>query len=156
MSVLPEDLGPALRAAKIVEHEDPAVKTRHPLARDGREAPAPGYCDDAADTATLLEARFALMGAEPARFAVATDGVAWPDLGEGVPCFRLRDAEHRMDGVCLTGRIELDLNAEQTSYELWAGDAPGLPVLPAGMAFVTTEDGAYLVDETGAYVIEDI
>ncbi len=43
----------------------------------------------------------------------------WPDVESGVPTMHLVDGEQRTDLDCLTARIELDLDAETTSLELF-------------------------------------
>lgn len=113
------DIAAGTRAAALEQWRDDAVRARYPSARDGLASPADGYFDEPAHAATAVAARGALLGTERRRFAVVADGLHWPDPAAGVPTVRLVDAEHRADGAFLVARIELDLESETTSYELF-------------------------------------
>lgn len=119
MPALAADIARALRGATIVEVETPAIKVAFSRARDGRSEPVKGYFDIAADAQTALTARMGLIGTIRRRWAVGVDGMIWPDLTLGVPVWRLVDAEHDVDGKCLTARLQIDAEEETTSLELF-------------------------------------
>ncbi len=119
MPALPADIAAASREVAISTWSDPAIVARYPAARDGSVTPANGYCDSAADADTIIQARGALIGVERRRFAVTVQGLVWPDPASGIPTARLIDTEQRADGAFLVARVELDLDAETTSLELF-------------------------------------
>ncbi|MEE2915738.1 MAG: hypothetical protein VYB32_01550 [Pseudomonadota bacterium] len=113
----PADIAAASRDAVVTSWEGAAVAARYPNARDGLVAPARGFCDAAADAQAIVNARGALIGVERRRFAVEAMGIIWPDLSAGVPSLRVVDGEQAVDSVHLAARIEIDLDAEATSFE---------------------------------------
>ncbi|MCW2366592.1 hypothetical protein M2341_002039 [Sphingobium sp. B7D2B] len=120
MAALPEDVAASSRAAAIVIVSDTALLDRFPTARDGQKAPAEGYCDSAADTETILNARAALIGQQGRRrFAVKIAAVLDVSLDGGVPCFRLTDDEQLVDTPMMVGRLEIDLEEEMSTLELF-------------------------------------
>ncbi len=119
MPAAPADIAAASREAAIATWTDAAIAARYPSARDGSTTPAPGYCDNIADAQALAAQRGALIGTERRRFSVRVADVVWPDLSAGVPRVRLIDGEQPVDGTFLVARLELDLEAETTAYELF-------------------------------------
>jgi hypothetical protein len=114
----PADISAGIRPARVEQWSDAAVKARYPSARDGLTQPAEGFFDTAANGATAIAARGAILGTERRRFTAEVDGLQWLDPSTGVPSVQLVDAEQAVDAPCLTVRIELDLDAERTRLEL--------------------------------------
>ena len=81
--------------------------------------PADGYCDDPADAQTVIDMRGALVGVERRRFSAVVMDMIWPTIASGLPQVHLIDSEQGADLVCLVARMELDLEAETTTYELF-------------------------------------
>jgi hypothetical protein len=119
MPALPADIAAASREVAISTWSDAAIAARYPAARDGSVTPAMGYCDNAADAESVIKARGALIGVERRRFAVTVQDLVWPDPASGIPTARLIDGEQRVDGAFLMARVELDLEAETSSFELF-------------------------------------
>ncbi|MEG3167506.1 hypothetical protein U1737_04780 [Sphingomonas sp. LB3N6] len=119
MPALPADIAAASREVAISTWSDPAIAARYPAARDGSVTPATGYCDSAADADAIINARGVLIGVERRRFAVAVQDLVWPDPATGIPTVQLVDNEQRADGAFLVARVELDLDAETSSFELF-------------------------------------
>lgn len=119
MTALPEDIARAVRDAAVVQVEDAAIKGRYPNARDGRTAIAEGFFDNEADATACLNQRKALIGTERRRFAVRLEESTLIDPTSAIPCWQLRDTEQAIDAAVLTARIEVDLNAETTTLELY-------------------------------------
>jgi hypothetical protein len=115
----PNDIGPAIRPAAVATWEGTAIKARYPNARDGQSEPGEGFFDSIADAQAIVNARGVLIGVERRRFAAQIDGLAWLDPSTGVPTVTLIDAEQAANGPFLVSRIELDLEAERTSLELF-------------------------------------
>ncbi len=113
------DIAAASRATTVATWSDPVLIGRYPNARDGTVSPANGNFDAIADAQVVATARGALIGTERRRFAVDVQELIWPDVESGVPTMHLVDGEQRADLDCLTARIELDLDAETTSLELF-------------------------------------
>ena len=113
------DIGAGTRRAKILTWEDSAIQTRYPNARDGSLVPDAGFFDSAADGDTILAARGALIGVERRRFAVAAQDVIWIDPAAGLPTIALTDTGLAVDANHLPSRIEIDLDAETTSLEVF-------------------------------------
>ena len=105
MVALTGDIGAAIRAAVIVEQSDSAIKARWPGARDTLASPAEGFFDSASDAATVLAARFALIGAFRQRYGIDVDDLI------------IVDPEQQVDDALLLARIEVDLETETTSME---------------------------------------
>ncbi|GAA4221549.1 hypothetical protein GCM10022253_27840 [Sphingomonas endophytica] len=114
-----DDIAAATRAAAVATWSDGLTAGRYPNARDGTVTPAPGFFDRIDDAQAVANARGVLIGAERRRFAVDIEELVWPDVESGVPTVRLVDDEQRADLPCLTARIEIDLDAETTSLELF-------------------------------------
>lgn len=112
------DIAAASRDVVTATWADTTIAGRYPTARDGSLDPASGYFDAIGDAQTVVNARGALIGTERRRFAVTASDVVWPDLSAGLPCARLIDAEQVVDAVYLPTRVELDLDAETTTFEL--------------------------------------
>lgn len=117
MVALTGDIGAAIRAAVIVEQSDSAIKARWPGARDTLASPAEGFFDSASDAATVLSARFALIGAFRQRYGIDVDDLIIVDPATGLPTHRLIDTEQQVDDALLLARIEVDLETETTSME---------------------------------------
>lgn len=113
------DIAAATRAASIAIWAGGAIAARYPNARDGSVTPATGFFDAIGDAQAAANTRGTLIGAERRRFAVEVQELIWPDVENGVPTMRLIDAEQGADLPCLTARIEIDLDAETTSLELF-------------------------------------
>lgn len=119
MPALPADIGAASRDVALASWNDPAIAQRYPSARDGAAQPADGYFDAIADAQTVINARAALIGTERRRFTADTASLEWPDLSAGLPQAQLIDSEQAAVGNFLVSRIELDLDAETSSLELF-------------------------------------
>ncbi len=119
MPALPEDIGPALRAAVNAIWSDAAVKARFPSAKDGAIQPREGFFDSKADAQAIAAEAAVLQGAFRRRFTATADGEHWLDPSAGVPIAKLSDPEQAMAGFAITSRIEVDLNGERTNLELY-------------------------------------
>lgn len=118
MSAFPADVQRATRAARIVIDTDTAVQTAFPAARDGLQSPERGYFESAADAATVLAAKAALIGAYRRRFAVSCAGQVIPAPLTEVPSYQLVASELTANLPALLCRIEVDLNSETTAMEV--------------------------------------
>lgn len=119
MPALAADIAAGTRHAKIVEWSDPAILAAWPDARDQRSEPTPGGFDSASDAAAALAMKAALIGVARSRFAAtAQDMLFLSPADDGVPSWRVVDAECGVDAVCMVGRVEIDPNSETTSVEL--------------------------------------
>jgi hypothetical protein len=98
MSALPADIAAATRDALVITWSNAGVAARYPSARDASVAPATGYFDTAASAQALVDARGMLLGSERRRFTVGVQDLLWPDL---------------------FARVEIDLDAETTTLELF-------------------------------------
>ena len=114
-----EDIAAATREVAVATWTDAAIAARYPGARDGSAQPAEGFFDSQADADAVMAARGALIGTERRRFAVDAKGQHWPDLSVGLLQARLIDGEQHADLTCLAARIEIDLETETTSLELF-------------------------------------
>jgi hypothetical protein len=119
MAALPGDIGAALRDSSPAIWSDATIAIRYPSARDGSITPAVGYFDNAADAQAMADARGALIGTERRRFSVKAEDLAWPTVEAGVPQVQLIDAEQVVSAVHLVARIELDLENETSTFELF-------------------------------------
>ena len=119
MPALPADIGAASRDVVLATFADATIAARYPASRDGSVTPADGYFDAVADANTVIQARGALIGAERRRFTVVAIDLAWPTVSTGVPQVQLVDAEQGVNAVFLAARVELDLEAETTTTELF-------------------------------------
>lgn len=120
MSALPADIGAATRAAVTPDPQTSStIHTRYPGARDGYQPPRTGYFDSMADAATADAAAFGLIGTERRRLGVMVQDLLWLDPSTGTPTVRVTDAEQAVDGLMLVSRIEIDLETETTSLEVF-------------------------------------
>jgi hypothetical protein len=119
MPALPADIGAATRPARIETWSNAAIKSRYPNARDGEGAPAEGMFDLAADAAAALAQRAALIGVERRRLTAVAGEIVWPDPLSGVPSVAATDPEQNVAGTFLAAKIELSLEDETTTYELF-------------------------------------
>ncbi len=119
MPALPADIGAASRDVTTATWADPAIVARYPGAKDGSVTASEGFFDAAADAQTMINARGALIGVERRRFTAIANETIWPDLAGGLPQVLLIDSEQAVNGAFLGARLELDLDAETTSYELF-------------------------------------
>jgi hypothetical protein len=119
MTALPADIAAGTREATLSSWQDPAIKARHPGAGDALSPPAEGFFDNAADARAAANQRGALIGVERRRFAVPAAHLIWSDPTAGVPCFTLIDQEQAVNLTCLAARIELDLDSDITTLELF-------------------------------------
>lgn len=113
------DILAASRDVVVANWASATIAARYPGARDGSAAPDEGYFDSVGDAQTVIDARATLIGVERRRFAVTVQEVVWPDLSAGIPQARLVDTEQAVDGTFLVSRIEIDLENEATTYELF-------------------------------------
>lgn len=113
------DIAAGSRDVATASWTDAAIAARYPSARDGSLAPADGYFDDVNDAQTVVNTRGALIGVERRRFVVLAQDLVWPDLSAGVPIVTLVDAEQGVSAAFLVARLEVDLEAETTSFELF-------------------------------------
>lgn len=116
----PADIGPAMRDAAVASWSSATIAARYPSqARDGSLTPSEGYFDSIADAQTMANARGALIGTEARRFGVKAGDLVWPTVSTSVPCFALVDAEQSVNATLIATRIEIDLDAETTTIELF-------------------------------------
>jgi hypothetical protein len=113
------DIAAASRDAAIATWSDAGIGSRYPSARDGSVTPATGFFDASGDAQTVIDARGALIGIERRRFTVGVDDLLWPAISTGLPQVQLIDGEQAVSATFLAARIEIDLEAETTSYELF-------------------------------------
>ncbi|UAK24343.1 hypothetical protein [Sphingomonas nostoxanthinifaciens] len=119
MPALPADIGAAIRDVLIVTWSDPDIALRYPGARDGSVTVADGYFDDEADALEVIEARGALIGEERRRFTVVAMDLFWPAVSTDVPRALLVDPEQGANTAFIISRLEDDLEAETSSFELF-------------------------------------
>lgn len=112
------DIAAASRDVVTATWADATIAGRYPTARDGSADPATGYFDAIADAQTVVNARGALIGTERRRFSVPAYDLVWPTVSTVLPCIALVDAEQGINATHLVARIELDLDAETTTFEL--------------------------------------
>lgn len=112
------DIAAASRDVVTATWADATIAGRYPTARDGSIDPATGYFDAIADAQTVVDARGALIGTERRRFSVTAYDLIWPTVSTASPCVQLVDAEQGVNAVHLDARIELDLEAETTTFEM--------------------------------------
>ncbi len=114
------DIAAATRSARIEIVSDPAIHARYPSARDGSQNVPPGFFDTAVDALTALAARAVLIGVERRRFKVVVGELVWLDPVTVMPSVALIDPEQVLAATGLISRIELNLNDETTSFEVFA------------------------------------
>lgn len=113
------DIAAAMRDVVTEQWSDSAIAARYPSSRDGLANPANGYFDDPADAQTVINARGALIGTERRRFSVLVSDLLWLDPTTGIPTVALVDSEQAANGNFLVSRLEIDLEAETTTLELF-------------------------------------
>lgn len=119
MPALDADIGAGSRDSVVATWSDAAIASRYPSARDGGTEPSTGYFDAIADAQAVINARGALIGTDRRRFAAEVQDILVPALSVGVPQVQLIDAEQTVNGTFLASRIEVDLEQDRTSYELF-------------------------------------
>ncbi|MFT3968581.1 MAG: hypothetical protein QM690_22165 [Sphingobium sp.] len=119
MTATAEDIAAGTREAIIVTWSDQAIKDRFPSARDGEKTPIEGFFDRQADAQAAIDQRGALIGTPRRRFSVRIDGVLWIDLSAGLPAVTLVDSDQAAMGTFMIGRVEVDLEADITTLELY-------------------------------------
>lgn len=118
MPALAADIAAGTRDARIVEWSDAAILTAWPDARDQRGAPSAGGFDSATDAAAALALKAALIGVVRSRVvAAAQDMIFIAPADDGVPSWRIVDAETAFDATCMVARWELDPNDESVTIE---------------------------------------
>lgn len=118
MPALTADIAAGTRAAQVETWSNAAILSRYPSARDGNAEPSEGLFDSAADAATAITARGALVGVDRRRFLAPINDVVWIDPATGVPTFTAVDPEQSVNGPAMPMRIELDLATETTKIEV--------------------------------------
>ena len=120
MPALVSDVEAGTRRAQIETSSNSAIKTRYPSAKDGAAQPAEGFFDTAADAQSIVTARMALFGVETRRFTIEVDALQFPPEPPTIRRIALTDPEQNCSASpMLTARIELDLEAERTNYEVF-------------------------------------
>jgi hypothetical protein len=119
MPATPADIGAAIRDVIYATWQDTTIAARYPSSRDATLDPPDGYFDNLADAQAVMNARGALIGVDRRRWSVEASDLVWPDLSSGLPSATLIDPEQAVNALCLTSRIELDLEAEATTAELF-------------------------------------
>jgi hypothetical protein len=120
MPALPADVAAATRDALLAEWSDGGLHGRYPSARDGLTDPSTGYFDTLADALVAIAARGALIGVDGRRrFSVVVQDLVFVDPTTGMPCVSLTDAEQSVAATLVLTRIEVDLEAETTTLELF-------------------------------------
>ena len=113
------DIAAAIRDVIIAQWSDSAIAARYPSARDSLASPADGYFDSLSDASTVATARGALVGTERRRFSVVVQDVVWIDPAAGIPTVTVIDAEQGVNGGFVVCRVEVDLDAETTTFEVF-------------------------------------
>jgi len=119
MPALPADISAGTREAQIETWTSATIKARYARARDNSDAPSDGYFDSAADADTALTARAALIGVERRRFSIVVEGLHWIAPGLGTPTVTLIDPENGVNAAAMVTRVEVDLDAERTTFEVF-------------------------------------
>lgn len=113
------DIAAGTREAIVATWSDNGIRTLFPSARDGQLTPSEGFFDALADAQTAAAQRGALIGVVRRRFAVEAVDMIWIDPLAGVPAAYLEDAEQSIAQACLVSRVELDLDTDLTTLELF-------------------------------------
>lgn len=119
MPALDTDIAAATRDVVTATWSSATIAARYPSARDGSVQPARAYFDSVADAQVVANQRGALIGTERRRFAVAVEEVLAIDPTTGLPQARVIDGEQALDATMLAARIEVDLEQERTSIEVF-------------------------------------
>lgn len=114
----PADIQRAIRQSRVVTYEDGGMQAAYPNARDSLDNPHPGYCEDAGDTAQVLDAIGTLIAAPRQRYLVTIGDEMWLDPLAGIPTFQLIDEELGADLPVLLTRLEVDMENETTGIEV--------------------------------------
>jgi len=133
MSALPNDIAAATRDAIIERYENTAVRDALTGARDGSLTPGEGFFDLLADAKTIVDERGLMLAGDP-RFSVSVAALVWSDPAVATPAVRLVDAEQSVDARLCCSRIELDLEDEVTSFELFYAPDVDMTPPPTGPA----------------------
>ena len=144
MSALTNDIAAATREAIIERYENTAVRDALTGARDGSLTPGEGFFDLLGDAKTIVDERGLVLAGDP-RFSVSVAALVWSDPSRSTPAVRLVDAEQSVDARLCCSRIELDLEEEVTSFELfYAGDVDMTPppVGPGAMRIAPAAAGS--------------
>ena len=118
MSALPDDVQRATRSARIVTRTDADIRATYPAARDGVQSPDTGYFADAADAATVLMLKAALIGTPRRRFRVDVAGEVLVDPATAIPSYQLVCDELAANLPALLCQIEVDFETETTVLEV--------------------------------------
>lgn len=115
------DVTEGTRPAQIETLSSSTMHSRYPSASDGGADPAEGFFDSAADAQTVLTARQGWFGSEVRRFQViGVQGLQWPASPPAILRLALTDVEEGLSAApTITARIEVDLETETTSYEVF-------------------------------------
>lgn len=116
---LSADIVAASREAVLATWQSSTIKTRYPGARDEGSPPGEGFFDDPTDAQACVDARGALLGTERRRFTVPVEDLLWIDPTSGLPTYTLVDSDQGVNAACLVARLELNLEDESTSLELF-------------------------------------
>jgi hypothetical protein len=119
MPALSSDIVAASRDATLATWQSATIKARYAGARDEGSPPGEGFFDDPADAQACADARGALLGTERRRFAVPVEDLLWIDPTTGLPSYTLVDDDQQVNAACLVARLELNLEDESTSLELF-------------------------------------
>lgn len=118
MPATPANIARALRAARVVTRDDPAIRAAFADARDQVDDPRPGYFELSADAEAALALAADLLGTHRRRFVVGLSGEVWLDPAASVPTWHLTDSEFQVAAPGLVTRVELDMEQETTTVEL--------------------------------------
>ncbi|MDD1450811.1 hypothetical protein NHF48_007320 [Sphingomonas sp. H160509] len=141
MSALPNDIAAATREAIIERYENTAVRDALTGARDGSLQPAEGFFDLLANAKTVVDERGLVLAGDP-RFSVSVAALVWSDPSVATPAVRLVDVEQAVDARLCCSRIELDLEEEVTSFELfYAPDVDQTPPATGPMPLWISPNG---------------
>lgn len=119
MPALDADIAAASRDVVTATWSSATIAARYPSARDGSLDPAAGYFDSLTDAQAMANARGALIGTERRRFAVVVEEALAIDPTNGVPQARVIDIEQALDATMLAARVEVDLDQDRTSLEVF-------------------------------------
>jgi hypothetical protein len=119
MPATPTDIAGASREVAVAAWESATMAARYPSARDASVTPSPGFFDQLNDAQSVINARGLIIGVERRRFAVVAADVVWPAISTAIPQISLIDPEQSVTDRFLAARIELNLDAETTTYELF-------------------------------------
>lgn len=114
-----QDIDAGTREAVIVSWSNSAIKLLFPSARDGSTDPSEGFFDTVANAQAAIDQRGALIGVIRRRFKAVVAAVLWLDPAYGIPAATLVDDEQSVIGTFMVGRVEVDLEAETTTLELF-------------------------------------